>query len=133
MSKYASYHSLGEKKNDDTPPCMEIQDLQHRKKLLSENTIVCIDLWGSWCAPCKAVSPQFAKLAQQYNKSGICLLAKENVELELTRDQNIQGIPAFLFYKGGHPVRMSDGKNLVVMGGDMKQIEFHLQSLLKTL
>ena len=59
------------------------------------------------------------------------MLVKENVDLELTRDQNIGGIPAFLFYKGGQPVKTEDGENLMVLGGNLKKVEEILQNLLK--
>jgi putative thioredoxin len=125
--QYASYRSLAPKK-DKTPKytCMEIQDLQHRKKMLSEHALVCIDLFADWCEPCKSVGPQFSKLAQQYNRPGVCLLAKENVDLELTRDFQITGIPAFIFYHKGRLVT-EDGKQggvpVAVIGGDLGKVQ----------
>ena len=132
MSRYAKYENLGEKKLiEDVRPCMEVQDLNHRKKLLTENTIVVIDLLAEWCGPCKQVSPQFAKLAQRYNSPGKCILVKENVDLELTRDVDIKGIPAFLFYRRGQLMRTGSGEPLMVVGGDMRKIEEVLTNLLK--
>lgn len=129
--QYASYKSLGPK--DETKNqyvCTAVQNLEHRKKLLTENTIVCIDLWASWCAPCKIVAPQFAELAKQYNNPGRCLLVKEEVDLELTRDYQITGIPAFIFYRGGQLVRDQDGTPVCVVGGDINKVRRILDKLL---
>ena len=128
---YASYGSLAPTENTkQTYTCMEMQDLQHRKKMLSENSIVCIDLFADWCEPCKIVSPKFTELAQQYNNPGRCLLAKENVDLELTRDFQITGIPAFIFYRHGQLLRQQDGTPVAVIGGDINQVREILDKLL---
>ena len=129
--QYASYKSLApkeEKKNQY--PCTEVQNLEHRKKILTENSIVCLDLWADWCNPCKVVGPQFAELAKQYNNPGRCLLAKENIDLELTRDYQITGIPAFIFYRQGQLLRDQDGTPVSVVGGDINKVRAILDKLL---
>jgi thiol-disulfide isomerase/thioredoxin len=129
--QYASYKNLAPKdERKDSYQCMTVQDLHHRKKLLTENSIVCLDLWADWCEPCKTVSPQFAELAKQYNNPGRCLLAKENVDLELTRDYQITGIPAFIFYRHGQLLRDQDGTPVSVVGGDINQVRRILDKLI---
>ena len=132
MAQYASYKNLGSKKeNDDVPPLIEVQDLKHRKKILTDNNVVCIDIFANWCGPCKAVGPKFARLAKQYNSPGRCMLVKENADLRLPREgHKVSGIPAFLFYKGGYPVRTENG-GLMVTGGNINLVEKHLQKLLE--
>lgn len=110
--------------------CMSVQDLNHRKKIITENMVVCIDLYGTWCGPCKEVKPKFAALAQQYNNPGKCLLVMEDVDLDLTRDCQIGGVPAFIFYRGGHLVRSQDGKPVMVTGGDIRKVQSILNNLL---
>lgn len=129
---YASYSSLAPK--EEKPPeyvCMEFQNLEHRKKMLRENGIVCIKLHADWCQPCKIISPDYAKLAKQYNAPGKCLMAKENIDLELTRDYNITGVPAFIFYKGGQLVRnQQDNSPVHVVGGDLKSVQEIMNKLI---
>lgn len=131
MSGYSTYGQLTAKETDNTtPPCMEIQNIEHRQKLLKQNHIVCIDVFGHWCRPCKMIEPKFAELAQKYNNPGTCMLVKEDVDLELTRDQNIAGVPAFLFYRMGHPMKNPDGTTLQVVGGDINKVEEILRNLI---
>ena len=133
-ANYKSYKDLVDKKeeNRDGFVCMEVQDLKHRKNILTQNHIVCIDLFADWCGPCKHISPQFSRLAQKYNSSGKCMLVKENVDLELTRDVQINGIPAFIFYRGGQIMKDENGIDpLMVLGGDMNKIEEILTNLLR--
>lgn len=128
--QYASYRSLAPKKKTASYVCMEMQDLKHRKKMLDEHSIVCIDLHADWCEPCKVVSPKFAELAKQYNIPGRCLLATENVDLKLTRDFQITGIPAFIFYRGGQLLKEQDGTPVAVIGGDIDRVKQILDKLL---
>jgi len=129
--QYASYKSLApSEKKSSSYTCMEMQDLQHRKKMLTNNSIVCIDLHADWCEPCKTVGPKFSELAKQYNNPGRCLLAKENVDLELTRDFQITGIPAFIFYRQGTLLKEDDGTPVAVIGGDLDRVRQILDKLL---
>ena len=131
---YASYKSLAPKQKEQQQEqeyiCMEVQNLEHRKKLLQENGLVCIYLHADWCEPCKLIKPQHARLAQQYSLPGRCLLAKENVDLELTRDYQITGIPAFIFYRGGRLVKDQNNIPVSVVGGDLKQVQQILDNIL---
>ena len=122
---YASYSSLAPKKEKQPDyVAMELQNLEHRKKILRENGIVCIKLHADWCEPCKIISPDYAKLAKQYHAPGKCLMTTENVDLELTRDYQINGVPAFIFYKGGQLVRnQEDNSPVHVVGGNLKSVQ----------
>ena len=128
--QYASNKSLAPKDDKPKYTCVEIENLQHRKKILADHRIVCIDLHADWCEPCKLVSPQFAELAHQYNNPGHCMLLKENVDLELTRDYQISGIPAFIFYVKGELLRDKDRKPVSVVGGDISKVKEILDNLM---
>jgi len=64
-------------------------------KTIEENAIVVIDYWAEWCGPCKAFSPIFASIAEQYSD---VLFAKVNTEAqsELAQDFNIRSIPTIM-------------------------------------
>ena len=130
QKQYASYKSLAPKDDKPKYTCLEIEHLQHRKKLLLDHRIVCIDLHAKWCEPCKIVSPKFADLSHQYNNPGHCMLVKEDVDLELTRDYQIAGIPAFIFYVNGELLRSNDGKPIDVVGGDIDKVKEILNKLM---
>ena len=129
---YATYASLGPKTAPKEYSCMEVQNLEHRHKLLKENTIVCVDLYANWCEPCKGCAPQFAALAEQYNNPGRCMLIKEDVDLELTRDFQISGIPAFIFYINGRLYK-ENGVPVSVTGGDVNQVRRILEKIMGSL
>ena len=101
-----------------------IGDNQHKESIVRSNRITVIDIYADWCGPCKQIAPQFAKLAQKYNKKGICACVVENHDDKLTPvpgTPKYQGVPTFCVY--------IDGAHFTsVTGGDMEQIE---QSILK--
>ena len=129
--QYAKYNSLApnEPPKNDIGLDIEINSLHHRKSLLEQHEVVCIYLWGNFCEPCKAIAPKFAELSKQYHNPGKCVLMKENVESEFTRDYQIRGVPAFIFYKNGNIVRHDDGKIVDVIGGDFNNIKSILNKL----
>jgi thioredoxin 1 len=121
MSKqnyYAKYNSLG--KTDELKHIvLEVKTSEHKKKVLRENHIVCINISGSWCNPCQMIAPRYAEMALKYARKG-CLLVKEDYDLGLT--ENIQGVPTFLFFKGGH---FQDS----VTGADIDKVDDILREL----
>jgi putative thioredoxin len=65
---------------------------------------VLVDFWADWCAPCRALMPVLAKLADAYN--GKFLLAKLDTEAErgLTAQFGIRSLPTVQLFRDGKPV-----------------------------
>ena len=100
----------------------EIQSAEDKKNMLNGHRICLIDVYADWCGPCKLTAPAFAKLFKNYNLKGVVGLAKENIELGLSR--SVQVIPTFQF--------IVDGKlESIITGADMDSVEEKLVSLIK--
>jgi putative thioredoxin len=65
---------------------------------------VLVDFWADWCAPCRALMPVLAKLADAYN--GKFLLGKLDTEAEreLAAQFGIRSLPTVQLFKDGTPV-----------------------------
>ena len=65
---------------------------------------VLVDFWAEWCAPCKALMPMLAKVAESYQ--GELLLAKIDCEAEqdIVARFGIQSLPTVVLFKDGQPV-----------------------------
>jgi thioredoxin 1 len=102
----------------------EIQTAEDKKNMMSAFKICLIDVYADWCGPCKLTAPAFTKMFKNYNLNGVVGLAKENVELGLSR--SVQVIPTFQF--------IVDGKlESVITGADMDTVEEKLVSLIQNL
>lgn len=127
---YATYDQLPSVAPEDKPikNITSFENFEQKKAAINNHSLCVVDMYGDWCGPCKQIAPKFAELASKYNKKNVCLLAKENVDLELPNIPNnleIHGVPTFLFYVNGHLQ-----KNYTVTGGDMKMVEQNIRNIL---
>jgi putative thioredoxin len=65
---------------------------------------VVVDLWATWCGPCKQLSPVLERLAQESN--GAWVLAKIDVDANPRIAQlfQVQSVPMVIAIAGGQPV-----------------------------
>ncbi len=67
-------------------------------------SLVVVDCWAAWCAPCRAIAPIVEQLAKEY--SGKVVFGKLNVDEnpETTQKFGIMAIPTLLVMKNGNEV-----------------------------
>ncbi|WP_454780897.1 thioredoxin family protein [Legionella sp. WA2022007384] len=70
------------------------------QSLIEENSIVFIDFWADWCAPCKQFSKVYEQVAEHFPN---IKFAKVNIEAEqqLSDFFEIRSIPHLMVFKEG--------------------------------
>ena len=63
-----------------------------------------VDLWATWCGPCKMLGPVISELAVDYD--GKIVVGKCDVEEndEIASEFGVRSVPTILFVKGGQLV-----------------------------
>ncbi|MHA2008543.1 MAG: thioredoxin family protein [Promethearchaeota archaeon] len=82
---------------------LDISNLRDLEDIFSKNPDVDIvmDFWAEWCSPCKAFSPIFKRLHEEYGEHFI--FAKVNVERDkkIKWKYNLTSIPTCIIFKNG--------------------------------
>ena len=63
-----------------------------------------VDLWATWCGPCRALAPTIADLAEDYD--GKIVVGKADVEEneDIAMEYGVRNVPTILFFKNGELV-----------------------------
>jgi putative thioredoxin len=85
---------------------VDVTDADFQQKVVQESLRrpVLVDLWASWCAPCRTLSPILEKVAKE--RGGDLVLAKLDVDANPTTASQfgVQSIPTVVAFKDGQPV-----------------------------
>ena len=86
---------------------------------------VVLDLWATWCGPCKTLSPILERLAEEY--AGRWVLAKVDVDANpgIAQAFQVQSIPSVFAVVGGRPLPLFQGAL------PEPQVRAYLEELLK--
>ncbi len=67
---------------------------------ITDNDIVLVDFWASWCGPCKAFAPTFAASSEEHLDVAYVKVDTE-AQQELAAAADIRSIPTLMAFKKG--------------------------------
>lgn len=87
-----------------------LQTKQELEEVLRLHSVVIIDIYGTWCPPCKLIGPKFEKMASEHSN---VYAAKVNVDEaeDLVREFGVSAIPTFIKFVNGKRVDNAYGND----------------------
>ena len=122
---YKKLHDIGNdskiKENYVHQTLPNIKTIEDKRNFIKGNKVCVVYIYADFCHPCKIVAPLYEQLYSKYYSEGVCVLIKENAELNLS--SNVTVVPTFQFFINGN-------YETTITGADIKSIEDKINELI---
>ncbi len=79
------------------------------EKTLELNGIVLVDVWATWCGPCKALSPIIDELGEHYQNTVVISKLEADSNSDLISELGVRTVPTLILFKDGLEVERISG------------------------
>ena len=87
----------------------DINDADFESQVLKSNIPVVIDIWATWCGPCRLYSPVIEEVAKEYEGKIKFLKVDADNNEKIVNKFNIMSIPTTLLIEKGQVKAMNVG------------------------
>ena len=86
-------------------------DLQDAINTSKRGKLVILDFSATWCPPCRYFAPKLKCYAEKYKDDIVIYVIDVGIDdnEEIAKEQNINSMPTFLFFKNGRQVGIVKG------------------------
>lgn len=84
-------------------------DESNFQSILDQHDFVVVDIYASWCGPCRALAPVFQELSQELYGKYTFVKINADKSPALVQQLQARGLPTLLFYKKGQEVNRKVG------------------------
>lgn len=86
-----------------------IADENNFDDIIKQNKSVIVDIYASWCGPCKALSPILEELSKDFEGQYVFVKVNADNNHQLVSKLKAKGLPTLVFYQEGQEVHRQVG------------------------
>ena len=79
---------------------VEVTSANFEQEVLQSDKPVLVDVWASWCGPCRMMAPVVEAVAEGHPELHVCKVNTDDNQ-DLAEQFGIMSIPTLLAFKGG--------------------------------
>ena len=87
---------------------IKVTSANFESEVLGADKPVLVDLWASWCGPCKMLGPVLEQISEERGDIKVCKINVDE-EPELAGEFKVSSIPHVALLKGNRIIAQSEG------------------------
>jgi thioredoxin 1 len=90
-------------KGDIQMSVISVNSVNFNEEVINSSKPVLVDLWATWCGPCRMMAPVLDEIASEHPEVKVCKINVDE-EPELARSFRVSAIPTVALIKNGKVV-----------------------------